>query len=186
MNRINGQFNPVLRGHSVLNLVTNGNFANGWVVPWGSDTAGTPTVNSEIVSFTSTAQFGRIKQSFDFVAGNKYFVSGLIKTTSNLVSLVLSGNVTSNNSSHSGNNTFELLSLTWIPTTDTSGIVAVTDYRVSGWTQIQATKLLVINMNALGLESLTTSGMNARFPTWFDGRKPAISLSKKIRSVAYQ
>ena len=199
MNRINGQFNPVLRGHSVLNLVTNGNFANG-TTGWSAFGATNTVANNTLTNTASgVAEFGYLYgTAFAPAIGDKLYLRSKQKVT-NANSILMrlcvydgTAAIVAQDQVNPTINTQYLMSGVITTTRLSNHYIYMIHQYVNAATAngkvMEVQEVMLINLTTLfgaGNEP-SAAWCDANFPTWFDGRKPAISLSKKIRSVAYQ
>lgn len=160
---------------SISNLITNGDFSRGTSGWTSSGVSGFSVSNSEAV-FTATSQYGNIKQYFDVVASNKYYICASVKTTGSSVRLSLcktSGYETMFTLNHTGSGNYEILSQ--LGTMDSSGInnpfLTIMDYKTSGWTAVNVKYVTVINLtNIFGAGNEPTKAqMDAWLATYPNG-----------------
>ena len=162
-------------GLTATNLVVNGDFPTGLLTPWTYPFAGTPSVANKICSFTATAQYGRIQQNVAslYKTGNVIFVCALVRADSDLVRLDSVALGVGMAQTHSGSGNWELLCGLYTATTNIDAIVRVIDSRASGWTQVQTTGVMAINLTqtfGAGNEPTEAQCKNI-FPTYFADTK---------------
>lgn len=127
---------------TVSNKLTNSDFSNG-TTGWTAYTPNTLTVANGTGEFLATAQNSSLYQNGKVEADHVYYLRGKIKTESNLVSLTMGATY----STHSGNNTFENLSLVHKATAAHGGFVI--DGRSSGWTPIYVDRMLLLDLTEI-------------------------------------
>lgn len=134
-------FGDSLFGTGKTNLVENGDdFSLGWSL--GNATG---SVTNGVYSFTATALYGRLQQQFSTVLNNSYYINARVKSDSSLVRLVPSG-INSAGVSHSGSGNYEILSGIFTNTTGSSAYIQISDFRTTGWTQIDVDYVMVYNL----------------------------------------
>lgn len=167
---IKGQVPINAKGLSAVNLVKNGNFANGTTGWSSSGTIGFTAING-VGEFVGSSNGGFARPSDGKASiGDKVYYCITLKATSPLCNLQAYDGLNINIKYHSGSNTFERLSLIHTQTGTTIDIRAK-DNRTSGWDKIYFKNFITINLTAIfgvGNEpDLATC--NRIFAKWFDG-----------------
>jgi hypothetical protein len=93
------------------------------------------------------------------IVGHKYYISYKVKADSDLIYAGISGLGVK---AHSGNGNFEKLGCI-ITATATTHYIMVEDDRTSGWTQVQITEPIFIDLTVLGLDSISIAEANQLF-----------------------
>ena len=187
MNRINGQFNPVLRGHSVLNLVTNGNFANG-TTGWSASGATNAVANN---TFTNTASGVAVSgflygTAFAPAIGDKLYLRSKQKVT-NANSILMrlcvydgTAAIVAQDQVNPTINTQYLMSGVITTTRLSNHYIYMIHQYVNAATAngkvMEVQEVMLINLTTLfgaGNEP-SAAWCDANFPTWFDGTKETV------------
>jgi len=128
-------------------LVTNPDFTTD-ITGWTATNIGTPVVSSGIVSFTATAQNGKLNQVISIVSGSKYYIVSKIKSSSSSV-LIGVAELSPASVSHSGSNAYELISFIGLSSSTANVNLRVLDTRASNWTQIDVDYIYRFNISTL-------------------------------------
>ena len=129
------------------NLLKNGNFTKG-AEGWYSQFC-TPVYVDGVVSFTAAARYGRVQNiGVETLNGHKYYMAGDIEANSTLVGLRI-GNVQGVMRTQASG--WERVSgvIEWQYADNTTFPFQVTDTRTSGWDEVKATKLILINLTKI-------------------------------------
>lgn len=158
------------------NLPTNGDFASG-AIGW-SGSGGNVSASANTLTFLGTASGGSARQFVNVIAGHKYYTSVCIKSNSNLACAAFyDGSVLTRTPYHTGNGTYQRLSLVAASTISSAGglLQCIRDERMSGWDNVNAQYVVCIDLTAaFGAGNEPTAAqmdaMMARFSNgWFDG-----------------
>lgn len=140
-----------LKGNTVIwnQLVTNGNFTN--TNNW-SATNGSFSVNSNIATFTATAQNGYLSHYVQYVQSHKYLIMASVKLTTATTDVFLR---TAGYDLQATSSTTDWQILSGILNGyDGDSLLQIIDKRESGWDDIQIKDVMVFDLNKLGLDSL--------------------------------
>jgi hypothetical protein len=167
---MSGLLNTVVKGNTAINLLTNGNFANG-IADWTVMSAST-SVSNNACTFTATGQYGQIVHSIQTIAGHKYYATATITADSTgSIGFAINDGSWFIVSDITLPVTNKKVSAIGTSTTTSSASIQVNDQRTTGWTPIKVEKVMVIDLTALGLDTLTVDQCNTRWLNWFDGIK---------------
>ncbi len=173
-----GKLDVKLKGLSAVNLPKNGNFANG-TTGWTSQGVSGFTAVNGIGEYISTTNGGYAKPSdASAKVGDKVYYCIDLKTTSSSVVLQAYDGVGVVTKAHSGNNTFERLSLIHTQA-GTVVDIRVKDNRTNGWDKVYFTNFKAINLTAIDLAIKTALECDYMFPNYFDGLQGASNITVK-------
>jgi len=147
--------------YSYSNLVSNGDFSD--ASAWNSVLSAI-SLSGGILTLLASAQNGRLRSgSIPRIIGRKYYIASKVKASSNLVSLHSYGSAISG-TTHQGNNEYGILKAIFTaPDSDPNWSVGVIDARTSGWTDVFIDWAMVIDLTALGLDTLSVEQCDALF-----------------------
>lgn len=170
-NIANGQSNVKLEGLTANNLVKNGDFSNS-SNEWLQVSLANWKTNNGVLSFTGNLVYARMYQTVPLISNNVYYCACKVRSTSNLVKLVLQrmADFDTLTASHSGSGKFERLSVLGnVSTTSSTSRVTVMDFRSTEWDDVSLANTVLINLTSLGLESLTKEQCDYMFDHYFNG-----------------
>lgn len=149
------------------NLISNGDFSNG-VTGWNRGTASNNTLTLLV-----TAQYQSSSQSLNSIAssvsGHKLYYCATIKADSTSVNIKLVDNSNYNNKNISSTGNYVLVSnIATIVSNNTTLAFNIQDDRPSGWTNIYAKNILVVDLTA------TFGAGNEPTQTWCDTYLPFV------------
>ncbi len=155
-------------GLTVTNEVDDGIFPDGFIAPWSSTNVGTPTTLDGVVSFTPTSQSGRIMRTVSLISGHVYAFFSRVKASNANVDLLLFDGSAQTVVDHTGSGNYEYLVglLTSTLTTD-SAQIQLRDLSTSGWSQIDATEFMLIDLTNSFSSIPTASDCAKYFPDYF-------------------
>lgn len=147
---VNTQLAHKVENFKLKNEVVNGDFSQG-TAGWNTTTTTGFTVVGGIAEFIATAVNGRIEKNIGTILANeKYYTCANVKADSSSVSLrttdLTVGGIVA---SHTGNNTFKLLSGVYTQTVDNSIFIRIVDARGSGWTKIYTDNIMLIKLTSI-------------------------------------
>ena len=191
-NAANGQVSDVvIKGNTYTNLVRNGNFAQGttgWV-----NAGSTLSVNNNILSVIGTGSVSNPRVFHRKVLGNKTlspYIKLKVRVTNSVCSSIqIYWNKASPSLITTINNPVENqwyeISVKQTNVVSTEGNLYIShvyaDAETANGKVMEVQEVLVIDMDAHGLQNLTADEMNAKFPHYFNGTKSTNSV--RVKSI---
>lgn len=177
------------------NMIINGNFSNTDFIGGNSwKRKGIKNTNAKnfITTFVASKKEGNLAQTIQANKDHIYYIWAQVKSTSKLVSLMVSANVNAS-MAHSGSGNFEFLSCKHIRDNDSGINVEIRDKRESGWDEIS-----VKYVGAMDLTEIFGAGNEPEVyemdvyikklrNMWFDGEKDDLmsldEINKHFKNV---
>ncbi len=186
-NTVKGQFSAELKGNSVSQSVVNGDFSdgtNGWSGYYGVISAA-----NNVLTLTGTGAnpAPRLSQvvNISVKTGDKYFMRSRQRVTNSECNYISLENKTASSSvkqilNPTANTWYEMYGI-YTADTDCDNInvypvQSYTDNETANGKVMEVQEVMVINMIAHGLDTLTEDEMNERITYWFDGTKSTNSV----------